>query len=92
MAAQLKSAIMEVGSGSGRSIGVGVSGDVPSRAKIIEYLKRSGLTPAKVAKIDPEEVDSDAETIPSGGEETDSDADTITIESTDDKDLASNTL
>ena len=92
MAAQTNSAIMEVGSGSGESIGVGVSGDVPNRAKIIGYLKRSGLAPAKVAKIDPEEVDSDAETIPSGGEEADSDADTIKIESMDDEEFAAGTL
>ena len=92
MAAYTNSAIMESGSGSRKSRGMRVSGRVPNRAKIIRRPKRSGLGPAKVGKLGPEEVDSDAETTPSGGEEADSDADTITIESTDDEELASNTL
>ena len=97
MAAQLNSEKGEADSvaetiKSGESIDLGISSDAPNSAEIIGDVKRSGLAPAKVAKLDHEEVDSDAETIPSGGEDADSDADTIKLESTDDEEFPAGTL
>ena len=97
MAAQLNPGEGEVDSEaetvkSGGSIDIGISGDAPNGAEIIGDVRCSGLGPPKVAKLEPEEVDSDAETVPSGGGETDSDAETVPLESMDDERFSADTL